>query len=59
MRGTLRSFIITANMGASRLEPPVVDEDWHTICQPIYKSVEGAEWENLYYKFVEMEQGGQ
>ena len=36
-------------------EPPLVDEDWHAICQAIHKGVEGADWENLSYKFVEME----
>ena len=51
--GTLRSFITTANVGASRWWPPLVDEDWHATCQAIYNGVEGAEREKLYYKFVE------
>ena len=42
------------NVGDSRWGPPLVDEDWRAICQGIYKGVEGAEWKNLYYKFVEM-----
>ena len=33
---------------------PFVDEDWHTICQAISKGVEGAVWENLCDKFVEI-----
>ena len=52
--GTLRSFINTACVGDSRRGPPLVDEDWHAVCQAIYKGVEGAEWENFYCKFVEM-----
>ena len=27
-----------------------MDEDWHAICQAIYK----PEWENMYCKFVEL-----
>ena len=34
--------------------PPLVDEDWRAICEASYKGFEGAEWENLYHKFVEM-----
>ena len=31
-----------------------MDEDWHAICQVIRRGgVEGAEWENLYCKFVD------
>ena len=33
-----------------------MDEDWHAGCQAISKGVEGAEWEKLYCKFVEMNQ---
>ena len=34
--------------------PSLVDEDWLAICQAIFRCVEGAEWKNQYYKFVEM-----
>ena len=34
--------------------PPLVDEDWHAVRQAICKGVEGADWEKLYYKFVDM-----
>ena len=54
--GTLRSFIDTADVEASRRGPPLVDEDWHALCEASYKGVEGAEWENLCCKFVEMNQ---
>ena len=50
-KGMLRTFIDTTNVGDSG--PPLVDEDWHA-CQVIYKGVEEAEWENLYYMYVEM-----
>ena len=43
----LRSFINNANVGASRCGP-LVDDDWHAICQAIYRSVEG------YHKYVKM-----
>ena len=56
--GVLRTFIDTTNVGDSRRgssrKPPLVDEDWHAICQTINKGVEGAEWENLKNKHVEM-----
>ena len=48
------SFIKTAKVGAGRCGPPPVDEDWHAVCQATYKGVEGAEWENLYFKFLEI-----
>ena len=38
--GMLRTFLDTANAG-------LVNEDWHAICQAIYKGFEEAEWENL------------
>ena len=31
-----------------------MNEDCRAVCQAIYKDVEGAEWERLYCKFVEM-----
>ena len=36
--------------------PPVVDEDWHAICQAIHKGVEGSEWETMYCNYKEMHQ---
>ena len=41
-------------MEAGRWGPPPVDEDWHAVCQGTYKGVEGAEWETLYFKFLEI-----
>ena len=34
--------------------PPLMDEDLHSICQALYKGVEGSEWENLYHTYVEL-----
>ena len=31
-----------------------MDEEWHAVCQAICRGVEGAKWEKLYYKFVDM-----
>ena len=39
--------------GDGRSGPPV-DEDWHAVCQAIYKGIERAEWEKLYNMLVEM-----
>ena len=55
--GMLRSFTNTYKVEAGRRRPPLVDEDWHAACQATHKFVEGVEWENLYYKSVEMKQG--
>ena len=33
----LRIVTDTTNEGDSRWGPPLVDEDWHAICQAIYK----------------------
>ena len=40
--GALRTFIDPTNVGDKRWRPPLVDEDWHAICQAIDKGVEGA-----------------
>ena len=31
---------------------PLVDGDWHTVCQAIYTGIEEEEWEKLCYKSV-------
>ena len=36
---TLRNFIDTTDVGNKRWEPPFVGEDWHAICQAIYKRI--------------------
>ena len=41
----VRSFIDATNVGNQRWEPPLVDEDFHAICQATYKGVEEPEWE--------------
>ena len=35
----------TLRMWESRWRRLLVDEDWHAVCQAIYKVVEGPEWE--------------
>ena len=47
--GMLRTFIDTTDVGDNYWKPPLVDEDWHAICQAIFQSVEGPEWETMYY----------
>ena len=39
----LRTFIDTTEVGDGGLEPPLVDEDGHAICQTIFQGVEGSE----------------
>ena len=46
---TLHSFINTANVGASRWGPLLVDADWHAFCRAICQGIEGQEWETMYY----------
>ena len=53
--GALRIFIDTTNVGdKKRWEPPLVDGDWHAICQAIFQGVEGSQWETVFYKYVEL-----
>ena len=45
--GVLRTFIDTSNVGDQRWRPPLVDADWHALCQTIYQGVEGTELEAM------------
>ena len=33
-----------------------MDEDWHAICQAVYKGVEGLDCEVMYYQYMELHQ---
>ena len=48
-----RAFIDTTNVEDRRWEPPSGDEDCRGVCEAIYLGVEQAEWQCVYYKFVE------
>ena len=52
--GMLRMCINTTSVVDDSWGPRLVGEDWHAVCQAIYRGVEGAEWETLYNKFVDM-----
>ena len=53
--GAVRTFIDTTNVGdKKRWGSPLVDEDWHAICQAIYGGVEVAEWETTCCKYVQL-----
>ena len=41
--GALRTFIDTTKVGDKRWGPPLVDEDWHAICQAIRGRGSGME----------------
>ena len=45
---------LTPRMWETVNRAPLVDEEWHAICQAIYNGVERPEWQNTYYKNVEM-----
>ena len=49
--GVLRTFSDTTDVGDSRWGSPLVDEDWHAICQAIFQGVEGSEWETMYHTY--------
>ena len=52
--GMLRTFIDTTEVGDSRWGPPLVDEDWHAICQAIFQGVEGSGWEIVCHNCKEL-----
>ena len=55
--GGLRTFIDTTKVGDCRWGPSLVHEDWHAICQAIFKGIEGEEWERLFLEYVETQFG--
>ena len=52
--GGLCTFIDAANVGDTGFGPPLVDEGWHAICPASFEGIDGEEWENMYYKCVEL-----
>ena len=54
--GMLRTLIVTKDVEDSRWRPPLVDEDWHAICQAIFQGTEGSEWETMYENDKELHQ---
>ena len=44
---TLKACIDVDPIGQNSWRLPVVDADWYTFCQTIYKGIEGREWEEL------------
>ena len=51
--GVQRMFINTSSVGDRRWSP-LMEEDWHSICQAIFLGIDGQNWEDLYLKYVEM-----
>ena len=41
----LRTSIDSTDVGDSKREPPLVNEDWHAMCQATFQGVEGPEWD--------------
>ena len=54
--GMLRTFMDTTDVGDSRWVPPLVDEDWHAICQAVFQGVDGSEWEAMCNTHKELHQ---
>ena len=52
--GTLKSCINIDHIEDDRWRPPLVDADWHALCQAVYPGIEGEEWEDLYCHCREM-----
>ena len=52
--GTQRAFSNTEDTEFERWGPPLVDADWHALCQAIYTGIEGKEWEELYCHYRDM-----
>ena len=44
----------TANVEESRWRLPLVDEDWHAVCQAIFNGIDGEEWERMHCKYIEI-----
>ena len=42
--GSPKSCIKVGHIAEDRWGPPLVDTDWYTFCQAIYKGIEGSEW---------------
>ena len=42
--GVQKDFVDTTKMDNHRWRPPLVDEDWHALCQAVYVGVDQAEW---------------
>ena len=51
---TLQAFINTKDIEFERWRPPLVDADWHSFCEAIYKGIEGKDWEELYCHYRDM-----
>ena len=45
--GTQRATINIDHIEDDRWRPPLVDADWHTFCQAMFKGIEGEEWEDV------------
>ena len=54
--GTLHTFIGTTDVETADGGPPLVDEDWHAVCQAMLQIVEGSEWKTVYYNLKELHQ---
>ena len=54
--GVRRTFIDTSKTDMQRWRPPLVDADWHAVCQAVYQGIEGPEWEAMYFTCEDLHQ---
>ena len=43
-KGTALAFLNMKEISYARWSPPLVDEDWHAVCQALNRSLEADEW---------------
>ena len=52
--GSPKACINVDHIVEDRCGPPLVDADWHALCQAIYKGIEGRDWGELCEQYNEM-----
>ena len=45
---TSKALINVNHIEPERWSPVLVDADWYAFCQPLYKGIEGEDWEEMY-----------
>ena len=53
-KGTALAFLNIKEISYARFSPPLVDEDWHAVCQALNRSLEADEWSKMYDTWKEL-----
>ena len=48
--GTLKAYVNVDLIEKERWESLLVDYDWYAFCQALCKSIEGEDWEEMYFR---------